>query len=141
MRIARNDDAAQLGCDIEDLSAASGAHGGQQCTDHSLRAEDIGVEDQLRGVHVLDFDRAGKGDAGIVDQDIDRPARLRQRFGNTGLNLRVRGDVNLDHGDVETIACRESRQFVRLRTRKIAHGCKHFCPKPRVMLRAETAKS
>ncbi len=106
-----------------------------------MAAEDIGVEGQHGGGHVLHFGRAGNADPGVVDQHVDRAAVDPHRLGDAALDLFVGQHVDLDDMEVQTLARRKAAQLLGLGAGEAAHGREDPRPGARVMLGAKPAEA
>ena len=99
----RHDQPTDLRADRHDQPGPLSAHGGKHGPDHAMATVDVGLEGQLRGLHVLQLDGTGHGEAGVVDQNVQLAARPVQHLGHAAIHGLVRCDVDLDHLDRQAV--------------------------------------
>jgi hypothetical protein len=76
------------------------AHGREHCSGDAKEPDHIRVEDGLRLLRCEGFGYAGRADAGVVDEHIDR-AGLRQHVLDASVDRRVVADVHFHGFDPE----------------------------------------
>ena len=106
-----------------------------------MAAEDVGVEGEHRRRHILNLDRAGDADPGIVDQHVDRPAIDPLRLGDSGGDLIVRQHVDLDYMQIEPLVAGQVFQLFGFGPWHVAHGGEDFRAEAGVMFRTQSAET
>ena len=99
-----------------------------------MRAEDVGIEDQPGGGHVLHLDRRGDADAGIVDEDVDRAAVDPLGLLHPVIDLLEIGHVDADDVDFEVFCGGQRGELVGLGAGEVAHRREHPRALPRQQL-------
>ena len=122
-----DDDAAKLTRHGEDMSLLARAHSGQHRAGKPVVAQHIGIEGELGRFHVLDLDRPGDADPGIVDQHIEPAADFALGAGDGIGHFVVEQYVEPHHADIERFVARQLHQLLGLGTRCLAHGGEDGC--------------
>ena len=114
---------------VTTVPAAAGAHRGQHRAGHALDADDVGLQlgAQLVGRRLLQ--RAELVVAGVVDEDVEPPARLAQDVGGRGGDRIVAGDVEGRRREPPAGVGRAGPQR-RAPALRVAHAGEHL-PAPR----------
>src|SRR5262249_24840831 len=84
--------------DVDDQAGRLLAHGGEHGAGDAKQPDDVRVEDRHRLLRGEGFGYAGRGDAGVVDEHIDR-AGLRQHVLDARFDRRIVANVQLYRSD------------------------------------------
>ena len=116
-------------------------HARQNGAGEAVVAEDVRIEGEPGGFHVLHLDRAGNADPGIVDQHVEPAADLALRSGDRVRNFVVEQHVEPQHANVEIVVAGKLLQFFGFGPRGVPHRRENRRAQAGEMLGGQTAET
>ena len=93
-------------------------------------SEHIGVENQLRGLHVLHFDRPGNTDACVVDQHVQPVSDLAFGLAYGLVDFVLLQHIEAKHADIDIFVAGQLPKLVCLGARDVPHCRVDCCAEP-----------